>query len=326
MRVFLTFFTLLFGLFFSTHQALAQQSPTYCTPHSDCELVYGHTTGAIPAQLSIVRVEFNGQFTNYSNWQRCCCINNGYQDFTEVEGIVEQAGTYDIKVIAQPYSNEWSATGYTCQIWVDWNRNYEFEDTELTIIPGDQVAAFETFTLTFPGQIVVPHNAFTGETRMRIRVHHSNNFPKSLKGDLEAADSLLGNPGIPGEPYGNKWLDAVPDTMPGPCDSSRTGETEDYTLLVYSEAPPRTGYCTASGPENCRGSRLDLDGTGLPTKYEFVHIDTVRIEGANGTSIDNPSSLQECQADGSYSDYTREFQYPPSWTIDSAYQIYVSRV
>ena len=302
MRTILNLFTTTIALF--TGLSLFSQG-NYCQPYSECQLTYNRDVFG-PSQLSIVDIEFDTQFNNTQAYNPRACVNNGYQDFSaDKKGIVEQNGEYDLIVYAEPYSHQYSSTGYICQVWCDWDMDFEFEDSELTIIPSDQVGAFSTFNIFFQGKIVVPANANIGETRMRIRVHHSTDAPEPL--------------------LGTSFLEAVPDTMPGPCDSTRTGDTEDYGLLVYSTAPTPTEYCSASGPKDCRGSRLDLDGGSLPTKYEWHYIDTVRIDGEFGSGITNTSDLAECKNFKSYGDYTKKYKYPPSWIPGNQYEVYVTR-
>ncbi|TXC76904.1 T9SS type A sorting domain-containing protein [Luteibaculum oceani] len=294
----LTFSLITFGVF-------AQSNP-YCIPYSHCQQTYQRDVWG-DSQLSIVDIEFDTQFSNPSAYNKDVCINNGYQDFSQVKkGVVEQNREYDLIVYAEPYSHQYSSTLYMCQVWCDWDMDKEFEDSEMTIIPGDQVGAFSTFHVFFQGKIAVPTTANIGETRMRIRVFQQNRLPEPVLGS-------------------NRFLDSTPDTIVGPCDTTYTGETEDYGLLVYSEAPPATEYCKASGPKDCRGSRLDLDGGSLPTKYEWHYIDTVKIDGENGSGITNVTDLPECRNTQSYGDYTKKYKYPPTWIPGNEYEVYVTR-
>ncbi len=298
------YYLLLFLLLIPTSKGFSQ--PNYCIPYSHCELTYSRDVLG-PAQVSIIDIEFDTQFSNPQSYSPRTCVNNGYQDFTATKkGIVEQNSEYDLYIYTEPWSNQNGPLLYQCKVWCDWNMNGEFEDTEMFIIPIDQVVSNSTFLVVFVGKIAVPANANIGETRMRVRAYQYSRAP----------EPILTN---------NRYMDATPDPNPGPCDTTFTGDTEDYGLLVYSEAPNPTEYCVASGPKDCMGSRLDLDGGSLPTKYEWHYIDTVRIDGEFGSGITNVSTLNDCRNFQSYGDYTKTYRNPPSWIPGNSYEIYVTR-
>ena len=116
----------------------------------------------------------------------------GYEDFTSVVGNVTLTETYDIALEGYTGGN-W--TNYFT-VWVDWNQNGTFEDTEMYQI-GSITASTGTDGQQATGTISVPDTALIGETRMRV-IKNFNSSPTD------------------------------------PCGSYSFGQAEDYTLNVES--------------------------------------------------------------------------------------------
>ncbi len=86
----------------------------------------------------------------------------GYGDFTAMT--VKQVKTESINFIGVPNSN----SNYGLRIWVDWNQDGQFDtDTEVAF-------ASTGYAYSHTGSIVVPENAATGITRMRVSTHYLN--------------------------------------------------------------------------------------------------------------------------------------------------------
>jgi hypothetical protein len=100
-----------------------------------------------------------GTIDNSSGWQ------GGVADYTDISTMIIAGQSQDITVTN---GNAWASDIVYC--WVDWNKNYEFdqggnEEFQLTNVGG----AGETFT----GAIAVPAGTPNGEYRMRVRMTYS---------------------------------------------------------------------------------------------------------------------------------------------------------
>lgn len=87
------------------------------------------------------------------------CDAGGYSDFTALAAADVRAGnSYEIKVtVGDGFASE------SVSVWIDYNKNGEFEASEFTAIGTGSGAAVT-------GTIAIPANATLGETRMRVRV------------------------------------------------------------------------------------------------------------------------------------------------------------
>lgn len=141
-------------------------TPTYCDASGGCdEYIENVTVGDI------------------NNTTAC----EGYGDFTALSTTVEVEGTYPVSVtVGGGYYNDQGA------VWVDWNQDYDFDD------PGEEILTGTGYG-PYTGDMVVPTDALSGETRMRVRLT-----------------------------YGG---------APAPCGATSYGEAEDYTIIVGEAAP-----------------------------------------------------------------------------------------
>lgn len=102
----------------------------------------------------ISHVEFN-TIDNTSNYTT-------YSDYTNISTTVSKGSSYSITVT--------SGNGYSsdeCIVWIDWNQDYDFEDSGEKVVLG-------TGTGPFSGNITVPTGAQAGSTRMRVRLHDAS--------------------------------------------------------------------------------------------------------------------------------------------------------
>lgn len=86
------------------------------------------------------------------------CSPDGYGNFTGINMTVEEGTNYPVTV-----NNGMASTGDICGLWVDWNKDGDFDEMN------------ESFTMsggpnTFTGTITVPSGAAGGLTRMRTRI------------------------------------------------------------------------------------------------------------------------------------------------------------
>jgi subtilisin-like proprotein convertase family protein len=173
--------------------------PVYCVPAStDCS-----------QDDDIKNVTFSTLNNNGS-----LCNSDGYTDYsaTVPAPVIPTAQTLPISVTVGAGGTEYAG------VWIDFNKNGVFENTEFTSLGG---AVGSTLT----GNIVIPANAATGFTKMRVRVKYN----VALTGD-DACAAYIG--------FNN-------------------GETEDYTLNFTSCTFP---VITAISPDTtiCEGSKISL--------------------------------------------------------------------
>jgi hypothetical protein len=132
-----------------------------------------------------------------------------YTDFTSQSTTVEQSGSYQLSVKVNTDGN-WTVN---TKVWIDWNKNYEFEVSEEYSL-GSAINTADGITSLSPLTITVPSGATLGETRMRIvAVESSNPAPLACGTQLygEAEDyklSIVAPIGLPiellsftGKPY-----------------------------------------------------------------------------------------------------------------------------
>ena len=113
--------------------------------------------------------------------------NIGYSDYTELSTGLIAGSTNTIYL----ENKSWQ---YNYSVWIDFNQNMEFEETEKlgTIV----LTGVQSGNIT----INIPADAINGETRMRVRAVH--------------------------EPFG-PWMNSN-----DPCLPFLQGDTEDYTVLI----------------------------------------------------------------------------------------------
>ena len=132
-----------------------------------------------------------------------------YTDFTSQSTTIEQSGSYQLSVKVNTDGN-WTVN---TKVWIDWNKNYEFEVSEEYSL-GIAINTADGITSLSPLTITVPSGATLGETRMRIvAVESSNPAPLACGTQLygEAEDyklSIVAPIGLPiellsftGKPY-----------------------------------------------------------------------------------------------------------------------------
>lgn len=141
--------------------------------------------------------------------------NGGYADFTHENPVyLKQENSYAVTV-----SPEFSSQTYTefWKIWIDFNQDGDFEDeNELVFSRSGQTA--------IDGNITIPAEALTGETRMRV----------AMKGDEE----------------------------PSPCEVFSYGEVEDYKVTILENNGGADYAVSISLPDEIFAQReVELNGT-----------------------------------------------------------------
>lgn len=102
----------------------------------------------------VQRVEF-GSIDNSSS-----CGSGGYQNWTAISTYLLKTIPYPLTVTTgNPYS------GDQCGVWIDWNQDMCFDETERIIMSGGPAS--------FTANVVVPPGAPEGPTRMRVRITYT---------------------------------------------------------------------------------------------------------------------------------------------------------
>lgn len=156
--------------------------PSYCTSTFNYKSEY------------ISNVTFN-TINNDSGDDHDSGSGDGYEDFTNVSTTVKRGEEHQISVTL----NTFSSFKDHCFVFIDWNKDYEFNNTNERYDLGTFGGSTGTSTATM--NITVPSNAVINSTRMRVIIEYSKN-------------------GTHGQ---------------GACDSDHLdeyGETEDYTIVI----------------------------------------------------------------------------------------------
>lgn len=172
----------------------------------------------------------SGGITNISNLNSACCNTsatngNNYFYYSTQTHSATLGSTVNFSYVNNPLWSE----GY--KIWVDWNQNGSFTDVgELVYNPS----ATNTASSTGAGSFVIPSNALTGVTRLRIRcVFASTNFD--------------------------------------PCNNQSHGETEDYNLEVLPLTCSGTPNASVSGPNTFCSNPIVLNAVANPSANNFTY-------------------------------------------------------
>ncbi|WP_163410764.1 GEVED domain-containing protein [Flavobacterium ajazii] len=123
-----------------------------------------------------------------------------YEDFTTVFGNVDLGGTYPISVSGNNDTNTVNNFANHIVAYFDWNHNGSFLDAGETYYLGYIQGNGSVSTLT--GNIIVPTDALTGNTRMRIV---------------------------------KKYYSTTNQSIPGSCNTTGYGQAEDYTIIVHKD-------------------------------------------------------------------------------------------
>ncbi len=137
-----------------------------------------------------------------------------YEDFTAQSTTVETGNTYPISVKGPS-----STFPSDVVVFIDFNQNGSFDDAGESFYIGRLASANPANAHTITGDIVIPANAVSGATRMRVL----KNTNIAAYSDPNAASSIT-----------------------GACGSYRSGQTEDYTVTISSSTPTAPVYCTPS--------------------------------------------------------------------------------
>ena len=102
-----------------------------------------------------------------------------YEDWTALSTDVTPGSSYNITI-----SNNKTDANLDLSIWVDWNRDGDFDDTDENVVCGVDNGGLGTFSIS------VPADAALGKTRMRIRTKYyeascGNSCGRTSNGEVE---------------------------------------------------------------------------------------------------------------------------------------------
>lgn len=167
-----------------------------------------------------------------------------YEDFTDVLGVAQVGMSYPIIIdLANSYASDEGL------VWIDFDQSDSFEPGEL-VFTGDGVGPYS-------GNITIPGGAAIGQTRMRIRLH-----------DTEDGTNYQNTPNYT------------------PCDTSTFGQVEDYTITITSGAGVYNDECADATPV-----LLTPGGTIVFTGNNIGCTDT---EGLGWNSAWEAFTINEC--------------------------------
>ncbi|WP_420915029.1 GEVED domain-containing protein [Leptospira weilii] len=128
-----------------------------------------------------------------SNLERNSGNDCGYRDSTYLRSTVLKGVTYNIQLSSQNSSIDMFPTRtHKWKVWIDFNRDGIFDDgansTELVVQDSVSVSTEGNIQKSF----IVPANALTGDTRMRVSMKASTSsegYPRSdekfIEGEVE---------------------------------------------------------------------------------------------------------------------------------------------
>ena len=191
-----------------------------CTP----VFAYCNSGSTNTADSEIENVTLVGENNTISNNTTDVCTT-GVNDYTAMSADLNVAGTYTLLVeFGDCNGGSWfdGAGG----VWIDWNSDGDFEDTDETITTVD--LNFSSANITESITINVPATQPIGNYRMRI-----------VQEEGGTAGTI------------------------SPCGTFTYGSTEDYTIEIISACTPThtiTSFTPTSGPEE---SIITITGTGF---------------------------------------------------------------
>lgn len=147
---------------------------------------YCASSGNMGWQTSVTLVDFNGIYNQTGKTQP-------YTNYTASDSsIVDLGNSYDLNVWLNTDGN---FVIYS-KAWIDWNRDYDFDDAGEEYDMGTAQNTANGPTTFSPVTVTVPMNAALGKTRMRVAARYN--------------------------------------TSPDPCAGPYDGEVEDYAIIVQN--------------------------------------------------------------------------------------------
>ena len=178
--------------------AITVEDPSYCTPNPTSVDGKGITSLTFGSGDFVV---------NNSNSNGLPSSSPYYGDYTSMVGSYEPGETATVTITYSTGSG--TVYSYGTLIWVDWNKNYEFEDSEI-VYTGTSAQGSGGTPQVLTATFTVPANQATDDYRMRIA----------------GADS-----------YFDSYIGGTASANHSPCFSSSYAVCHDYTLRVVTANP-----------------------------------------------------------------------------------------
>ena len=181
----------------------------------------------------IARVQLN-TLDNASDKIRVDRYVTGYSDWKDKSTTLTKGLSYPLSIMP---ALSWSGaqTNLFYRVWIDYNKNGQFEDTE-KVFEKNRVGLFEV-----NGTVIVPASALTGATVMRVSLKkdaYSTACETFAAGEVEDYSIIL--QAGSGNPCAN---DATPPTLSN-CPSNINLTTANTTAVATWITPTATDNCT----------------------------------------------------------------------------------
>ena len=178
--------------------AITVEDPSYCTPNPTSRDGQGITTLTFGS----------GNYTvNNSNSSGLPASSPYYADYTSMVGGYEQGETATVTITYSTGSS--TVYSYGTVIWVDWNKNYTFEDDEI-VYTGTSAQGSNGTPQELTATFTIPASQAADDYRMRIA----------------GADS-----------YFDSYISGTTSADHDPCFTSTYAVCHDYTLRVTQPNP-----------------------------------------------------------------------------------------
>ncbi|KON76994.1 Thermolysin family protein [Leptospira kirschneri serovar Mozdok] len=124
----------------------------------------GGSEGAIKPKHYITRVKL-------SDMERYSGNNCGYKDNSYLHPTVVKGLTYNMTLSSEGITDGFPTRTHRWRVWIDFNRNGTFESSEMVV--QDSSASYGE---TIQNSFVIPTNALTGDTKMRVSMKAARDF------------------------------------------------------------------------------------------------------------------------------------------------------
>lgn len=214
----------LFFLFAVTILPFISTGQSYCSPTWEY-----NSDGNQITQVTFGSISNTSPFTSGST--------PSYEDFTAQSTTVSAGSSYPISVKGPS-----STFPSDVVVFIDFNQNGSFDDAGESFFIGRLASANPANAFTITEDILIPSNAVSGTTRMRV-----------LKNTSIAAYQ---------DPN-------APSSITGACDFYRAGQAEDYTIEIEGTEEPEETYCNVSVEYNVEPITLvNFSNLNNPTSSE----------------------------------------------------------
>ncbi len=162
----------------------SMESPTITSPAGErvivCEYCYSY--GNNDWQTSTTGVVFNS--IDNGSGKQLDGNGNAYSDYTNLSTDVFLNQIYNMTV----YVNTDGAVETKTKVWIDWNSDCDYDDSNEEYDLGMAYNVFDEATSSSPLQISIPNGALLGTTRMRVSTKYSTyayNCETDFDGEVE---------------------------------------------------------------------------------------------------------------------------------------------